>query len=490
MSEIKTLNGFAIEDIKARKEIASLSETVERIGSIVFCGSNNLYNPSMQTEETISPHYWTNGTPYYTQEGGSTFYDADINATAPISMAEERTYTVGCVPPILGTVVLPWDVGGSFATGIMFFDENDVYLGKSQKGTFVTPAGTRYARYNYAKGAGVSLKAMNAAMMIVEGNTLPDTYSPHNCIDIGKRIKDLENRTLPMDVVIKSRDTYTVVSPIYKENCVARKFGRIGANDLFEIHSIGYGKLNGGTYTETAAVFKNYASDFIGPVSIGRWDENKGFENGIWSGGNHSITVDGIAYKTARESSFAAYCDGVDITNSADGIYFGKVTFVCINDLYYPQTITDDAFINATKAIEETRTYTICGEDMKVDVHLRFLDTVGVVSYYGMQYPYNISAFSSFYIEGMEKTYTKEDIVSPTYFTSPSNMYVINAANGWTHEMILNAYGLANREKLSKKIYGYGNFSNGKLYQQLIDTWHFEVGQEVAWSGNYRISHV
>lgn len=479
------------QDVAAlTEEIADNGEKIGRIDNVVFQRSINIYNPALQTAETISPHYWKDGSPWYEQEGGSTSYDASINATAPIPMDSGKTYTAGCVPPVLGTVVLPWVVNESLDTGIMFFDKNDTYLGKSEEATFTTPAGTKYARYNYSKGAGVNLTRMNPCMMIVEGDTLPDVYTPYYCKGIDEKVMELEEYHKPINAVIKNGDTYTVLSKAFGDTYVARSFGRIGANGLFELKGLGYGRYDNENYTEEYTVFNNYISDFIGPLSIGRWNETDGYEGGQWSGGNHSVTVDGVTYRTAKESSFSAYCDGEDITNAADGVYHGRATFVCVNDLYYPQTITDNAFTDATKAIEERRTYSIDGEDMCVDVHLLFLDKVGVISYYGMQYPYSINAFSSIYIEGMEKTYAKSDIVSPTYFDKPSSVYVINAGDGWTHEMILNQCGIANREKLKLERYGYGNFSNGKIYQQLIERWHSEVGQELAWSGVYRIKHV
>lgn len=68
----------------------------ERMGALGFdeeSASINLYDPSLQTDETIAPHYYVSGAPY-----SSTNYDTMWNCTAPIPVKPSTMYTVGLVP--------------------------------------------------------------------------------------------------------------------------------------------------------------------------------------------------------------------------------------------------------------------------------------------------------------------------------------------------------------------------------------------------------
>ena len=140
------------------------SEDVEQIGTnelnigaiqeqLIFT-SINFYDPSLQTPETISPHYYTNGYPYSTTE-----FDNQYNCTAMFEIEPNVKYTLGLVPPVKynnTNIIIPWD---SAAQGIFFYDSNKSYLGKSATNTFTTPEGTKYARFNYRINRNVTVYA-------------------------------------------------------------------------------------------------------------------------------------------------------------------------------------------------------------------------------------------------------------------------------------------------------------------------------------------
>jgi hypothetical protein len=128
----------------------------------------NLYNPALQTSETISPHYWVNGEPY-----SSTQFDSSYNCTALIPVNPSTTYTVGLVG---ATPVVPWNEA---AQGGWSFDSNGDYISGSgwSSNTFTTPSSAAYIRFNYYKGGGtVTLDKLNTYCMLVEGSTLPNEY--------------------------------------------------------------------------------------------------------------------------------------------------------------------------------------------------------------------------------------------------------------------------------------------------------------------------
>lgn len=132
----------------------------------------NLYNPALQTSETISPHYWVNGEPY-----SSTQFDSSYNCTALIPVNSSTTYTVGLVG---STPVIPWNEA---AQGGWSFDNNGNYISGSgwSSNTFTTPSNAAYIRFNYYKGGStVTLDKLNTYCMLVEGSTLPNEYVAYN----------------------------------------------------------------------------------------------------------------------------------------------------------------------------------------------------------------------------------------------------------------------------------------------------------------------
>ena len=133
----------------------------------------NIYDPSLQTKETISPHYYANGAPYVTNQ-----FDKSYNCTALIPVEPNTTYTIGLVPSVNG-VVLPW---GAAANGWFLYDKDENYLGeKGRGGTIITGPHAAYLRFNYITGIApfVRLDGLNARCMIVKGNILPQKYQAY-----------------------------------------------------------------------------------------------------------------------------------------------------------------------------------------------------------------------------------------------------------------------------------------------------------------------
>ena len=140
--------------------------------SMIYEQSANIYDPSLQTEATISPHYYVNGVPEATGN-----YDKSYNCTAPIEIEPATTYSLGYVPALSDGKVLPWKPIAD--QGLFFYDKNHNYISKTGVGTFTTPANAKYIRFNYyttAVGHSSTLSAMRSNLMIVEGDSLPTKY--------------------------------------------------------------------------------------------------------------------------------------------------------------------------------------------------------------------------------------------------------------------------------------------------------------------------
>ena len=76
------------------------------------------------------------------------------------------------------------------------------------------------------------------------------------------------------------------------------------------------------------------------------------------------------------------YCGGTEVSES--GYYFGDVTIITKNDLYFPKTVAGSDLSSAAKAIQETRIYRL-DDSMHVDVELSFYDSCYIVTYYACQ---------------------------------------------------------------------------------------------------------
>lgn len=459
-------------------EVSELKEDLVELQDICIEKSVNLYDSSKQTSETISPHYFVDGVPY-----SDTRFDSTFNCTDYIPVEPNTTYTIGLVPS-LDEIIKPWD----FATnGVFLYDENKNWLKVYTSGnnTFTTTNETRYIRFNYRITGTFGLDAINERCMLVIGNTLPSEYTPYININIKETISKIENEIKYINtgtITLKEDETYYVLNKC-NDKYIITKLEHCNANNLFQIHSLGYCDFDGYTFTNVNWFIDNYGSDMVGPVSMKKKDASG---NPEWSGGNHSKTVDGVICKTARERSFKVYCGGVDITNEPNGIYYGYATFIVENELYYPSTIIDNSFTDAEIGIIEKRIYKV-DKYINVEVSLDFQNDTYVDMYYGMQSQF-FRTISKLYVDSMETEYTYSDGSSNgLIFDKETNRYVAYIDDMWRYEMCLGYYGLGKHEKLLSTAIGYGSISWGKIYHHLISGCNVDSGKILKWNGTYKL---
>lgn len=264
-----------------------------------------------------------------------------------------------------------------------------------------------------------------------------------------------------------------------------RRFANMGGNNLFQWAGIALGKLtsNGVSITQTII---NYDTDIIGPIAI---FNTVLFPNqyGEWSGGNHTKIVSNTAYPTAVQESLKVLVNGKEVTE--DGVYCGDVKFVAVNSLYFPQSITGADLSTATKAITETREYSI-GKQLHVRVRLNFVETVRVSIYYGMQaviVPYNNILFAN------NEYYGALPNASNINFSNKEHEVIMTANDGMRLIASLRDIGLGtfNRNDGST---GYvtlpASSVTRKLYYRLIDgasSQGFSNGDVLMWEGCYSV---
>ena len=219
------------------------------------------------------------------------------------------------------------------------------------------------------------------------------------------------------------------------ENYIIRRFTHIGPNNLLQWSGLFLGTVDesGVNITETVA---NYTTDVVGPISL---FNTTLYPNvyGMWTGGNHSVTVDGVAYATAEEEEFECLVNGTEITN--DGLYYGDVTLRTKNKLYFPQSITGSDLSTARLALNEYRCYHL-DKQMKVCVRLEFVENCRISAYYGIQMI--TLGFDDIFCANNEYYAQLSDITEITYLQEKERKVYFTNADGLHFDVELINVGL------------------------------------------------
>ena len=222
------------------------------------------------------------------------------------------------------------------------------------------------------------------------------------------------------------------------ESYIIRKFNRRGPNNLFQWTGLYIGDVDGGI--QITSTIAEYTTDIVGPISIFNTSLWPGVY-GMWSGGNHDVTVNSEHYATAEQDSFTCMVNGKAV--SANGLYYGDVEFATKNKLYFPQSITGADFSTATLALNEYRSYRL-SDQMDVRVRLEFMADARVTTYYGMQCV--TTGFTDFLLANNEYYGEFADLENEMAFAKQENK-IYMTGNGLHFDMELRPLGLGNYER-------------------------------------------
>lgn len=299
-------------------------------------------------------------------------------------------------------------------------------------------------------------------------------------------IEKLETSEPYHGVVIDGVNFYHFVK--YGGEYLFRHFKRTGANNLFQWYGIEKGTLtSAGVNIEETVI--TYDTDIVGPISIFNTAMWPG-QYGEWSGGNHSKNIGGTNYPTATQESFKLLVNGEEVTS--DGIYYGDVKIITVNSLYFPQSITGADLSTATKAITETREYSLDNQ-MHVRVKLAFEETTRISLYYGMQAV--IREFNNILFVNNELYKT---LPNATVFDIPKeeNEVILTADTGLRLILNLKRIGLGTFNR-NDGATGYGTLpassNTNKVYYRLIEgasAPSIEPGTMMMWEGDYILDYV
>lgn len=352
-------------------EIGSIGLDLEKVEDIVIERSINLYNPALQTPETISPHYYVAGAPYPTTQ-----FDAFYNCTAPIPVKPNTRYTIGLVPELSG-YVKPW---AGAAWGVFYYKEDDTYIDGTADNTFTTPNETAYIRFNYYIGQNiVTLNKLNSNCMLVEGDTLPNEYT-------GYSYKTLKETKVSKPVWYKRTGTTIEIGyPFSNDKNAVVTMKQTGGNNLFDLYTVdtipNTSDYVNGSRTQ---IFGN-VSDCFGPYIVGAVNNIDGDDptHTNFTGGNHQYNNTGTgSTPTARTAAIKFYADKKEILDGESG-YCTEVTIKWENRVQgYNTRKADGSGREILKVIHEA---ILNGDDIKVATNIYPLEDVIMRTFYGYQ---------------------------------------------------------------------------------------------------------
>ena len=276
--------------------------------------------------------------------------------------------------------------------------------------------------------------------------------------------------------LIINNGTYTHFVYIGRGLYLIRDFTRRGPNNLFQLVHVALGYFINNTFTEIKS-YMTATTDIIGPFSIDKY----GWSGGAWTGGNHSVTVNGVACPTAEQLDLSVVVNNEEVTDN--GVYYGDVRITAKNKLYFAQTITGNTFDGATPAILETRVYNLTNS-MIVEVYIDLLDDIRFSKYYGMQYIN--SNVENVVIPDDETIIELSDLSSNYNMVNKQPDIILQYPDGEELHMILRPEGLGS--------YAHNNGSDGyglittynKTYHTLISGEIINSGKQLYWSGEYK----
>lgn len=270
---------------------------------------------------------------------------------------------------------------------------------------------------------------------------------------------------------------------------IIRKFNRRGPNNLFQWTGLYIGTVNDASVSIVSTIAE-YATDIVGPICIFNTVIWPGI-GGKWSGGNHSVAVEGVQYATAEQDSFSCLVNG-DVVNQ-DGLYYGVVEIRTKNKLYFPQSITGADLTQARLALNEYRFYRL-SDQMDVRVRLQFVEDARILTYYGMQGV--TSGFTDFFLANNETYGVFSEITeNTTYAEKEHKIYM--TGNGLHFDMELKSIGLgeythnSGQDETIKYFYipqQVGSGANPKVYFVCMrNDNNIQSGLNCVWEGKYSI---
>lgn len=430
----------------------------ERMGALGFdeeSASINLYDPSLQTDETIAPHYYVSGAPY-----SSTNYDTMWNCTAPIPVKPNTMYTVGLVPAYHYVyesedimIEKPWGHAGN---GCFFYDADGEYIkGTGEANTFTTPANCASIRFNYIIGKRISLAELNARCMLVEGNTLPTTYEPYSTTNSMTAIVDMLSKS-----GLSHYEYNNSVLTVY-QNGTKIVYGYSGNNNIMMCK--GYGLVG---------AFVPFTTDILSPMIITASQNADGDLEDTYrlTGGNHSYGQTS-GTPSANTVLVEVFADGNPAEKSG---LFNTLTLHARHEVQAWNTEKADGTGRAVLIEDDYITWD--GKRMNAEIHLTPTENVVISEYYGLQ----LAEINSCNVYGGK---VKKNIATGGY-SDEVPYFIEGICNGFRIRMHLDETGLGKYTYNTSAI-KYSKNDYKKAYFRPIGESHSFTVEDCLWLRGY-----
>lgn len=481
----ETVEGF-LTDIEQAVETADNTQEILDLllGDYTVTYSPNLYNPALQTPETISPHYYVNGVPYSTTQ-----FDTSYNCTAPFEIEPNTQYSLGLVPPASNGTVKPWSDAGY---GIFFYDENGTYISGTTNITFTTPANAKTMRFNYFISANiVSLNVLNASCMLVKGDTLPSTYQEYGD-KLDSELQQKIDSIGGIGIEYKFSGSDVLVSYGYNSThdaVVVMNAGR--ANGLFDFAKLCLktkGRPLSDYETSGLTVVWSSGTDMHGPFQFLAVNNADGYHADATSagfvGGNHTLDQLGSDFKTASSKYIQYFADGKPVTEGYGNCTTFEVRWA--NNVQAYNTVKQGG--GGRACLTEYHDMIFDGVQFNETVRLVALEDIKMSLWYGFQFVSWGTQYTNLrFIEGGNRgVLTGGSVESGNLLTSGMEAW------GSDHKIVLtvdNYFDLGKRENVASSYNTRGAFtSNSKGYFNIINTTGFTMGAGEAYymRGSFR----
>ena len=341
--------------------------------------STNKYDPSKQTSETISPHYYVSGVPYSTTQ-----FDGSWNCTAPIPVKANTKYALGLVPAVNDSIVKPW---ANASSGWFAYDADGNYISGGSGNVFTTPANTATIRFNYYIALDtVSLSVLNQRCVLVEGEELPSNFIAYNEMTMKQKVETVGRNV--NYVIHDDGEGVTLIAKYNALNDIAITLEKKGGNDLFDFYSLGLIGNTSKDISRTAdsqTIFLSTGSDWFAPFVVKARNNIDGDDTSsdTFTGGNHQYNNTGSgSTPTARGTALVFKADNMEVTEGSGSCSHFEMDWTNL----VQATNTKKADGTGREVLQENHRLIFDGDRFEFFVDLIPLEDVKMMVWYGAQW--------------------------------------------------------------------------------------------------------
>jgi len=361
---------YASAGTAVREQFGVIADKVAELSEICVEHGVNLYDASLQTDDTISPHfyYWETGKPHETTE-----FDDRYHCTALMPIEPSTQYTIGIVSEKGYYLTKPW---GEATSGVFFYDKNGNYISGTDASTFVTPVGARMMRFNYAYSIGFNLGVVNECCMLVKGDTLPDKYSAYKRSTLRKGVQYAVNG-----------NEVKVSAPYATDKDIVVTLKTKGGNNIFDFYQFATfdsGNTLDEVTEEQTAILQTTVTDWHAPFVMKAVNNIDGDmpDSNHFTGGNHEYTNTGSGgTPTGRTEALKVLADNREISNGSGTCNLLEIRWT--NCVQATNTKKEDG--TGREVLRENHILTFDGVSWKTYVEIIPLESVTISKWYGLQ---------------------------------------------------------------------------------------------------------